>query len=80
MSTLFKLIISVIGAPVLGVAIVMAVCRVPGIAFSWACGHNAGMWLFLTIPLGGIICWITLSAVARFFQKPGQPDPDANDA
>jgi hypothetical protein len=60
--------------------VVSAMCSVPSLTFSVACGHNAGVWLFVSIPLGAFVCWITLSALARHYRKPQEPNANANDA
>jgi hypothetical protein len=80
MSTAFKFIVSLIGGLLLGVAAVGAMCSIPGLTFSSACGHNGGMWLFLSIPLGAVACWVTLSALAHHYRKPQQPNANPNDA
>ena len=33
---------------------VAVLCSIPGVAYSNACGHNAGDWFILTVPLGFI--------------------------
>lgn len=80
MSTTFKLIVSLIGGLVVGVAAVSAMCSIPALTFSTACGHNAGMWLFLSFPLGVVVCWLALSAIQAHRRKANEPSPKANDA
>lgn len=67
MSRTFIGLFSFIVGPVLGVLFVSALCSMPWLTFSTACGHNAGMWFFLTIPAGVVGCWIILSALAKHY-------------
>jgi hypothetical protein len=65
MSTAFRVIVSLILGAVVGVLIVLGLCSIPALTFSAACGHNAGMWFFATVPLAILACWLTLPALAR---------------
>ena len=65
MSTAFRAIISLVAGTVVGVLAVLGLCSIPALTFSTACGHNVGMWLFATVPLGILACWLTLTALAR---------------
>jgi hypothetical protein len=80
MSTVFKVIVSLIAGLVVGVAAVSAMCSIPALTFGTACGHNAGMWLFLSIPLGMGVCWLALSVIAGDRRKTNEPSAGANDA
>ena len=61
----FRAIVSLVLGSLVGALVVLGLCSIPTLTFSTACGHNAGMWFFATIPLGILACWVTLSAVAR---------------
>ena len=36
----------------------VAICSIPGMRYSNACGHNAAYWLILTIPIGFLCSWL----------------------
>jgi hypothetical protein len=39
---------------------VAAVCSLPGVRYSNACGHNVAYWLIVTLPLGWLLAalWV----------------------
>jgi hypothetical protein len=45
---------------------VAAVCSLRGVRYSNACGHNAGLWLMVTLPLGFLLAALW---VPRIFSK-----------
>jgi hypothetical protein len=69
MSTAFRVAIMVVLGPVIGVLLISGLCSVSALTFSVACGHNAGLWLLLTVPLGMLGCWVTLGALARHYNS-----------
>lgn len=82
MSRPFIGLFSFIVGPVLGVLFVYAMCSMPWLTFSTACGHNAAIWFFLTVPVGVVGCWITLAALAKHYgtRQPDQAHVSGNDA
>lgn len=53
--------VALLCGPVLGWLLVGLGCGLPGLRYSSACGHNAGLWLVITIPLGvAAVAWALL--------------------
>jgi len=52
---LLYVILTFLAGCLLAVVPVVAVCSLPGVRHSNACGHNAADWLIITIPIGFFI-------------------------
>jgi len=63
-AALQALLTLVVGLTIARLAIA-AMCSIPGIKFSNACGHNAYMWLPITIPIGLVLSWLICAKVLR---------------
>ena len=44
---------------------IAGICSIPGSKFSNACGHNAYIWLLITIPVGLVLSWFICARVLR---------------
>jgi hypothetical protein len=54
-------LLSVLGGFPFGWYVVKATCAMPWLRFSVVCGHNAYVWLLLTIPAAVAFIWFVLS-------------------
>lgn len=59
---IFGLVSVAIGVP-LGWYLVKLICGLPMLQFSVVCGHNAYIWLLLTLPAGVCIVWLLLGKI-----------------
>jgi cytochrome bd-type quinol oxidase subunit 1 len=76
MRTVVQFFLVVVAGLVVGWFLLAGICSWPWLRFSNACGHNAFMWLPITIPIGICLSWIL---VARLWHKfwPRLPKKDA---
>jgi len=80
--TFFKILLALACGLVLGWFMLAALCSIPGLTYSVACGHNAPIWLPLFLPIGVAISWYMLSQVQRRFcsSKAGPAQRNSDDA
>lgn len=61
----FQVILAILLGLPLAWLILAGICSLPGLAFSVACGHNAGIWLPLVVPISVFVCWYVLNRLRR---------------
>ena len=74
MSTVFRVLLSLLVGVALGWLLLAGFCSIPGVAFSVACGHNAYIWLPVFVPAGVVLCWFLLRALSSRV-RPQRQDP-----
>ena len=68
-------VVSLIVGTAFGFVLLAGFCSIPGLAFSVACGHNAGVWLPIFLPVGIAACWLLLARIFGF-KSPSTPPTD----